>query len=166
MRWLDEHTLEWFTPKQMKTWMSSIENPKPQQVYDDSTRAYPIQERRYILFRDYRRGRQGWWIDMSPAVTKSGNRVMKKIFGAEYGSRVSIAPDGRFLLYRTRSGELQKVSLPDGRVQRLPFRIQNIDLRYDWHGIGAITRDGKELAYIEYVTTGKLVLVENPFVWK
>jgi len=166
MRWLDEHTLEWFTPKQMKTWTSSVENPKPQQVYDDSTRAYPIQDGRYILFQDYRRGRQGWWIDMSPAVTKSGNRAMKKIFGAEYGSRVSIAPDGRFLLYRTRSGELQKVSLPDGKVQRLPFRIQNIDLRYDWHGIGAITRDGKELAYIEYVTTGKLVLVENPFVWK
>ena len=163
VRWLDEHTLEWFTLEQMKTWMSSIENPNPQQFYDDSTRAYPIQDRRYILFRDYRRGRQGWWIDMSPAVTKASGRITKKILGAE---EVSIAPDGRFLLYRTSSGELQKVSLPDGKVQRLPFRIQNISVNVGKEGIGAITRDGKELAYIEYVTTGKVVLVENPFIWK
>jgi len=79
---------------------------------------------------------------------------------------VSIAPDGRFLLYRTSSGELQKVSLRDGKVRHLPFRIQNIYETLGSEGIGAITRDGKELAYIETVKTGKVVLVENPFIWK
>jgi serine/threonine protein kinase/Tol biopolymer transport system component len=163
IRWLDEHTLEWFTPKQMKTWMSSIEDPNPQQFYDDSTLAYPIQDGRYILFRDYRRGREGWWIDMSPAVTKGSGRITKKILGP---LNVSIAPDGRFLLYRTSNGELQKVTLPDGKAQRLPFRIQNIFQPFGKDDIGVITVDGKELAYIEHVTTGKVVLVENPFVWK
>lgn len=163
IRWLDEHTLEWFAPKQMKTWMSSIEDPNPQQFYDDSTRACPIQDGRYILFRDYRRGREGWWIDMSPAVTKGSGRTTKKILDP---MQVSIAPDGRFLLYRTSIGELQKVSLPDGKVYRLPSRIQNIFQPFGVEDVGAITRDGKELAYIEHVTTGKVVLVENPFVWK
>ena len=163
IRWMDEHTLEWFTPKQMKTWMSSIESPNPQQFYDDSTRAYPIQVGRYILFRDHRRGREGWWVDMSPAVTKANNRITKKILGP---MNVSIAPDGRFLLYRTSNGELQEVSLPDGKVQPLPFRNQNMNVVYGSEGIGAISRDGKELAYIEYVRSAKVVLVENPFIWK
>jgi hypothetical protein len=32
--------------------------------------------------------------------------------------------------------------------------------------MGAITRDGKELAYIEYKVSSPVVLVENPFIWK
>jgi Tol biopolymer transport system component len=159
VRWLDEHTLEWFTPKQVKTWVSSIDKPNPQQLYDDSTRAYPIHNGTYILFRDYRRGREGWWIDMSPAVTKPAEQMTKRILDPV---DVSIAPDGRFLLYRTSNGELAKLSLPDGNVQRLPFRLP----RYVDFASEGISRDGKELAYIETVTSGKVVLVENPFIWK
>ena len=100
---------------------------------------------------------------MSPAVSKASGRITKKILSP---ITVSIAPDGRFLLYRTGDGELQRVSLPDGNVQRLPFRIQNVGGTVAPEGIGVITRDGKEFAYIEHVSTGKVVLVENPFVWK
>ena len=157
--WLDDHTLNWFTPRQMKTWISSIENPNPMQFYDDSTNAFPIQEGRYILFQDFRRGRQGWWIDMSPAVIKAGVPTTKNILGP---TNVSIAPDGRFLLHRTSSGALEKVSLPDGKVQLLPFRLPE-DVSFSSEGI---SRDGKELAYLEHVTTGKVVILENPFIWK
>jgi serine/threonine protein kinase len=163
IRWVNEHTLEWFTRKQMKTWMSSIENPSPQQFYEDSTRAYPIQNGRYILFFDYRRSRQGWWIDLSPADNNALGRTTKKILGP---MNVSVAPDGRFLLYRASSGELQKVSLPDGTVRSLPFRLQRIRENMGSEGIGTISSDGKEIVYIEYVERGQVVLTEDPFVWK
>ena len=168
VRWFDEHTVAWFTPKQSKTWMSSIEKPNPQQFYVDSTYATPIQGGKYVLFRDYHRGHEGWWVDMTPAVTKAGGRNTKRILDAK---EVSIAPDGRFLLYRTGRGELEKVSLPGGIIQHLPFRTPgnrptSIAGISGSEGIGVITRDGKELAYVEYVTTGKVVLVENPFIWK
>lgn len=96
---------------------------------------------------------------MSPAVTKPAEQMTKRILDPV---DVSIAPDGRFLLYRTSNGELAKLSLPDGNVQRLPFRLP----RYVDFASEGISRDGKELAYIETVTSGKVVLVENPFIWK
>lgn len=163
VRWVDNGTLLWFTPGQKKTWVSSIEHPNPRQFYNDSTRAYPLQGRRYVLFRDYRHGHEGWWVDLSPAVTNAGSRSVKKILGPE---EVSIAPDGRFLLFMTSKGELQKVSLPEGKVYSLAYRLQNVIADFGSEGIGAISSDGKQLAYVEHVQTGKLVLVENPFIWK
>ena len=168
VRWFDDHTVGWFTPRQRKTWISSIENPNPQQFYNDSTYATPVQGGKYILFRDFHRGHEGWWIDMTPAITKADHRTTKRILDA---TTVSIAPDGRFLLYRARDGRLQKVSLPEGRVQRLPFYVpenrSDAGLQiFGSEGVGVITRDGKELAYVEYKQTGKVVRVENPFIWK
>jgi serine/threonine protein kinase len=160
IRWIDEHTLEWFAWKQMKTWISSIDNPNPRQFYVDSTRAYPIQGGEFVLFFDYHDGREGWWIDTSPASVNADHGTRKKVLGPV---NASIAPDGRFLIYRNSGGELEKVSLPDGKVQRLPIRIPATFIS---EGVGAISSDGKELAYIESVVNTKVWLVENPFVWK
>jgi hypothetical protein len=70
------------------------------------------------------------------------------------------------VLYLTRSGQLQNVTLPDGKVHPLKYHLQNFVTSFGSGGNGAITSDGKELAYFEHAETGKLVLVENPFVWK
>jgi Tol biopolymer transport system component len=161
VRWVNEQTVCWFS--RMQTWTSSIENPTPQRFYDDSTQAYSMQNGKYVLFRDYRQGREGWWVDMSPSVAKGSGRITRKILPP---LSTSIAPNGRFLLYRTSTSELQKVSLPDGKTQGLPYRMQSIYENAGPEGIGAITSDGKEIVYIEYAFSGKLVLVESPFVWK
>jgi serine/threonine protein kinase len=154
--WPDERTLSWFAGG--KTWVSSIENPNPQQFYQDSTRAYLIQDKKYLLFGDYRAGRQGWWIDSAPSSTKRGDGTAKRILEPV---DVAIAPSGQFMLTLV-SGELFKVSLPDGKRERLPCRIDGDRL---WWTV-RLSQDGKSLVLVESVSNSKLILWENPFIWE
>ena len=157
LRWQDEHTLGWYCKG--KTWITSIENPKPEQFYEDSTNAYAIQNGKYVLFRDYQAGRVGWWIDTAPSSTKSGRGFAKKVLGPV---RAAIDPNGQFMLYSSTLGGLVKVTLPDGNEQRLPYRIPKTifgtPIRF------SISQDGKSVVFIEQVSNSKLMLLENPFI--
>jgi hypothetical protein len=142
----------------MRTWMSTVENPKSVQFFEDSTDARLIRGEKYVLYRDYRVGRLGWWIDEPPPPVKGSKRTPRKIL--EPVTTV-IAPGGEFLLYSPAVYELHRVSLPDGKEMRLPYRIP-LSFQYDY----VISGDGKTATGIEGVSNSKLVLVENPFVWK
>jgi hypothetical protein len=73
-----------------------------------------------------------------------------------------IDPNGQFMLYSSTSGELVKVWLPDGKEQRLPYRIPKSDLG-STPGF-SISQDGKSVVFIDYVSNSKPMLWENPFI--
>jgi serine/threonine protein kinase/Tol biopolymer transport system component len=155
VRWVSPDTLSWFSG--MKTWICSINNSQPVQLYEDSTSAYVIQGGKYVLFRDYRAGRQGWWVDASPmsAIRSAGGarRVLDPV-------STTIAPSGDFLLYSPRAGELRRLSLPDGKSSRVPYSLPPLS---HWRGI---SQDGKKMVYVEQAINSKLMLWQNPFIWE
>jgi hypothetical protein len=154
LRWVNQNTLSWFS--EMRTWVSTIEYPKPVQFFEDSTDARMIKGGRFVLYRDHRVGRPGWWLEASPLEAKGSKRTPRKILEAV---TAIIAPGGEFLLYSPKGRELHRVSLPDGKETRLPYSSPD----YLEH-FGVITQDGKSVITLEQASNSKLMLWENPFI--
>jgi Tol biopolymer transport system component len=154
LRWVNRDTLSWFS--EMKTWVSTVENSKPVQFFEDSTDARLIQGGKYVLFRDYRVGQLGWWIDTPPLPAKGSKRTLRKILDPV---TTVIAPGGEFLFHSPGVHELHRISLPDGKEMRLPYRSP---LYFEYYYL--ITEDGKAAIGIEHVSNSKLMLWENPFI--
>ena len=151
-RWVSRDTLSWFSEGEIKTWMSSVEDPKPLQLYEDSTNVFLFRDRGYLLYQDYRAGRKGWWTNKWP--TGKGE-IPRKIPVSGY---TIVAQNGEFLLDVRGAKEIYRISLPDGESKRLPF---DLPAGFGWN---QIAQDGKALFYLEYVNNSKLMLWENPFI--
>jgi hypothetical protein len=154
VKWVNRDTLSWFS--EMKTWVCSIEDPKPTQLYEDSTHIRLFQGQKYFLFQDYRAGREGWWVGFSPSGAKNEKEVMKEL--SITGTNVVIAPKGDFLVYLPKRGEIHRVSLPDGKATRLLFSWSRTRRPLE------ITQDGKFVIYMDVASNSKLMLWENPFI--
>jgi hypothetical protein len=152
IRWAHPDTLVWFN--EMKTWICAIGSSKPLQFFEDSTDARMIQGGKYVLYRDYRAGREGWWT-ASLSAEKGSMRSPRKILGPV---TAIIAPNGGFLLNSSRAGEYHRVSLPDGKSRQLPFNFPQEILYL------RITLDGKSAVFVQRTSNSKLMLWENPFV--
>jgi len=156
--WINPNTL--IVNRQFKNWLFSIDGAPPQKFYEDSTRAYPILGEKYILFKDFRKGGEGWWIVPVAGLNGPSTGPPRKILPEN--PYVTIAPNGKFLLYPkyvNNVGEVRKMSLPDGKEQ--PFPVQLSDLQFGY-GVG-VSYDGKEIVYVEPRNRAKLVMIENLF---
>jgi hypothetical protein len=154
LRWVNRNTLSWFS--EMRTWVSTVDNAKPVQFFEDSTDARLIQGEKYVLYRDYRVGRLGWWIDTPQLALKGSKRTPRKILEPV---PTVIAPNGEFLLYSPEAHKVHRVSMPDGKEVRIPYHGF---VYFEYNGL--ITQDGKAAIIIEGVSNSKLMLWENPFV--
>jgi len=152
--WINPKTLA--VSRQSKNWLLSIDGAPPQKFYEDSTLAYPILEEKYVLFKDYRKGREGWWIGPVAGLNGPSTGPPKKILPENFF--VTIAPNGKFLLYLNVS-EVRKMSLPDGKEQSFPVHLSEWQFNF---GIG-VSYDGKEIVYVEPRVRAKLVMIENVF---
>jgi len=159
LRWLSPDTLTWYANGQ--NWVSSIENPSPQLLYDCYNFIYAIQNWKYVLYRNYEKGRQGWWIDAKPtSFNIGGHGTERKILD---NVDAVVAPNGQFMLYISTKGALVKVLLPDGKEEILPFKIPK-GSNEDYPEL-SISQDGKSVVFIESVSNSKLILWEDPFIW-
>jgi Tol biopolymer transport system component len=153
LHWINSDSLSWFSG--MKTWICSLENPKPTQFYADSTDARIIQSGKYVLFQDFHAGKEGWWIDDMWAKGKDGKRAPRKILGPVV---VNIAPQGDFLLYSPSPSKRVRVSLPEGKTTSTHFSLPFSATP------GQISQDGKTLFFFDRVENSRLMLWENPFL--
>jgi len=152
--WVNNDSLCWFS--EMKTWICALSNRRVTQYFQDSTRVRVIKDGEYILYRDFRNGRQGWWIDELGISPEVGGHASRKILDADI---LAIAPGGQFCFYETKpGGDLVRLSLPNGKVERLPVRLPLLLESLQ------ITDDGKVLVYVEGTFSSKLMLWQDPFV--
>lgn len=159
LQWLSQDTLTW--EAKGRNWISSIVNPNPQQLYDFHNFVYSVQDGKYLLFRKYQKGLEGWWIDTAPpSYNNEGRGTEKKILE---NVDVAIAPDGQFILYISPEGELIKVLLPAGKVEVLSFKIPK-GSNENYPDL-SISQDGKSVVFIEAASNSKLILWEDPFIW-
>jgi hypothetical protein len=166
----------WFRPDQFvvfqgkNTWRVSLGQNAPVRFFQDSTWAYPILDGEYILFYDFHAGIEGWWVvrNLSPDATEYSGR--RKICSTEY--EIILEKHGNFLIYVNPHRRMVKVHLPSGREEQLIFKPEQLRagrvLPNSAQGIGVSTilsYDSKEFIYTEYLRIGKLILVENPFIY-
>ena len=192
LSWVDASTIVLSAGK--TSWLTTIQGTPPQQLYQDSTMATAIPGRtlrgttaadgRYILFRDFHHGREGWWIVFVPAPVASDSSGIAStppafvgpltesemndperslrdslINSAKYllsdDAQVVIAPDKSVLVYRRENGEAGRIFLPVGRETRVPGTIPGRLTSFN------VSTDGKEIVYVDSRLSAKLVMVEN-----
>ncbi len=154
LKWFGKDTLSWFSG--MKSWMCAVDNAVTTRFYEDSTNARRFPGKDFILYRDYRAGREGWWIDRAVARKGQHKEAPRRIL--EPTDVQAIAPNGEFCIASLKPGELHKVSLPDGKSTRLPFTWPQLS------GYRSISQDGKSVVYSQSTLNSKVVLWEDPFV--
>ncbi len=155
--WLDMQTL-WFVDWPRRTSFSiSLQGGQSSLIYQDSTVAKPIGNGEYLIFRDHRKGRQGFYIIPVADVRAKRYDAAKKVGDLDV-SEWALPPRGPIVLEYHQPGEIWKVSLPDLESERLggAFTDPNIDflsIRFSY--------DGKEAVYGTKSIRSKLVLIEN-----
>ncbi len=144
--WPDQNQL--FVRDSAGTWRYSLNGSGKKEIVNDSLKAIPLPGNRYLLGFSDRPGSEGAWL-FAVDMKKTARRLFKGAF--------QVAPNGKFLLYVKSPGELWKISLPDGKQERLPRNFPGL---VRWF---SISQDGKEIVYVEQRQAGKLVMIENLF---
>jgi hypothetical protein len=132
-----------------RTWIATIDGKSRRQFYKDSTRAIPVVGENYIAYADWSESRKGVWI-----VPAAGNSQPRQILPDLFKYPL-IATNDRYLLCGDR-GMYWRVSLPNGKMERIPKSFRNLN------GI-SMSQDGSEIVYVEREDRGKMVIYENMF---
>jgi serine/threonine protein kinase len=136
-----------------KPFICSIETGEKKRFFQDSAVGVPVLGGKYVFYRDNRVGRAGRWIvqvdgQFSPTGTPRKLMDFPGFF---------LHPRNNYLYLSEAPGELMRMSLPDGRRQRVAGSFPG--LLFDF----STSVDGKEIVYVEAHAKGKLVMIENPF---
>jgi hypothetical protein len=124
-------------------------------IYKDSVNLYPILDGRNVLLTDHHVGKEGWYI-----VEAKNNQIIegakpKKLLTRRHPPNLS--PDKKFFYYTVESEILRRLSLPEGRDERIPGTFPGLSFLF------SISNDGKEIVYNDSRVNAKLVIIENLF---
>jgi hypothetical protein len=124
-------------------------------TYKDSVNLWPILDRKNVLLIDRHIGKEGWYV-----VAAKNNQVIegakpKRILPRGYAPNLS--PDKKFFYYSRGDDVLRKISLADGKDERIPGTFPGLSVLF------SISSDGKEIVYNDSRLNAKLVLIENLF---
>jgi len=135
----------------------SVNSNEPIEVGPDSTFEMPLPDGKHVLLADERRGRRGWYLRAAGTgqETVETQLVPSEYYGSSYPS-VSL----RYLLSRQADGRLWRISLPDGKRERLPELFDDInpysyDVRFSY--------DDKKVVYLKGQSDSRVILIENLF---
>jgi Tol biopolymer transport system component len=154
VRWIDSQNFV-VNNGDLKTYVCSVSRAEPKQLFEDSTWATPILGGKYVVYQDYRNGREGRWIVPLDWRGKATGQAIK--FLSSEALAVS-SPDSRIWIYEKHPGQLWKITLPE-RKEELAGRLPPVAKLYSVR----FSNDGKRLAYLVDRVTLKLVLLENVF---
>jgi len=155
-KWLNSERLVAFTST--NSWMVYTDGRAQEKIYRDSTWGIPKLKGKYILFQDLHTDHAGWWW-IVPTDSSKGSQtaIPKKV--ALSNLPYSAGPEDDIFVYVKNDGEIWKVHLPELREERIPGNFPGLTFASDINA----SYDGKEVIYVDKRTTGKLVMIENPF---
>jgi len=156
--WIDNE--RFVLVRALLSWRSSlcsIHNPDPMELSEDSTICFPLRDGKQALMWDLRKGREGVWL--KSAGSGRGELPMQ-ILSSEYVFRAMPTTSLRYLLYLKANGELWRISLPEGKQERLPEVFRGLNPN---GGSIQLSYDDKHVVYLKSRADSRLVLIENPF---
>ncbi len=139
-----------------RTTLYSLHDLKPTESMD-SVFFFPLHERGYTLVSDFRMGHRGWWLTK----TLPGKPVeAKELLSSDLLTSAWPSLNLRYLLIRQLNGEFWRISLPEGKRERLPRVLDNTN---PWGGYIQLSFDGTKWSYLRSRIDARLVLMENVF---
>jgi eukaryotic-like serine/threonine-protein kinase len=156
--WIDAEKFVTFTgmPHPYST-LYSVKASEPIEVARDSTCQFPLPDGKHVLLLDIRKGHEGWWLRTAG---KGENEALNQILPSGYWNHAYPSVSLRYLLYQEPSGELWRMSLPEGKRERLPAIFDRMN---PFMSDIQLSFDDKNVAYQKSRLDARLVLIENPF---
>jgi len=135
----------------------SVKASGPIEVAQDSTCQFPLRDGKHVLLWDLRQGHEGWWLETAG---NGEQEALKQILSSEYVYYARASVSLRYLLYQEPSGELWRMSVPEGKRERLPAIFDQTNP----FALGIqMSFDDKSVVYEKSRTDARLVLIENLF---
>ncbi len=135
----------------------SLVGREPIAVSPDSTWEFPLRDGRNVLIRDLHKDAEGWWLETRQEGHKTGRT---QILSSDYIWSSWPSASFRYLIYRQANGEIWRVSIPDGKRERLPEVLKQIN---PYFGQIQSSFDDQDFLFLKYQLDSKLVLIENVF---
>ncbi len=157
-QWLDSSRL--MVVRKGIVYLTSIEAPSPTRVYDDSTWSEYILGGKYILSLDYRVGQPGkrnFWIIDPTETPEEQHKHARKL--AWTNSGIVLDGPGKYLYQIRGIGEIWRMSLPDGKEERIQADLLGVD---PFQGF-TTSWDGKEIVVVKARQESRIVMIENLF---
>jgi serine/threonine protein kinase len=136
-----------------RTLLYSISGDTPSPVYEDSTFARPLQKSNQLVILDRRQGREGWWL-VSPGGHGRAAANAMKLFSSS--AEFAPHPEWRFLIYTKQGEEIWQVSTSNGKERRIGTALPGLR---PWD----VSRDGREILWLDQSYPSKLVVIKNAF---
>jgi serine/threonine protein kinase len=159
VRWINEEEFVTITPYDLPhphTALYSIRNSEPIKVSEDSTNEFPLRDGKHLVVRDLRKGREGWWLKtMRPEQSAAPEQILSSKYLFYSYPSISL----RYILYQQENGEVWRVSVLDGKKERMPDFLNGINPRLNIQ----MSYDDKELVFLKGRLDSRLVLIENVF---
>ena len=139
-------------------YIASIDGTPPTQVYDDSTNSFFIQDGKYIVFHDRHKGKDlGVWITDG---TKPREVQRKTARLLPWNSRnIKLVGDGKILYSWRGVGEIWRMTLPNGKEERIKADCLGINNFYNFFP----SWDGQEIIIVKSKLRSNIVMIENLF---
>ncbi len=154
-RWIDTTTLVIANPFRGTGSIVTFDGQSTSITYKDSVTLWPILDGKNVLLIDHHIGREGWYI-----VATKNNQVIegakrKRLLTRAYPP--NLTPDRKFFYYSAERDILRRISLPEGKDERIQGTFPGL------YRLFSISSDGKEIVYNDSRLNAKLVLIENLF---
>jgi hypothetical protein len=121
----------------------------------DTTIQFPLKTGKHVLILDYRERNPGLWLKGTV------DQTTKQLLSPEYLGRAWPSASMRYLLYMKTNQEVWRMSLPDGKTERMPEILNGCNPVYG-AGFGMSLNDQK-LVYLKERLDSRLMLIENLF---
>jgi dipeptidyl aminopeptidase/acylaminoacyl peptidase len=149
--WIDDSTMIVLDLKHLSSWKVPIAGGEGVQMFQDSTYAFPIDNGKYIPYSDAHYAHHGFWLYDEASKT---SRLLHS-----YGTPTIVLPKVGFGYYMKADGSIWKVYLPGGREEKLTGTLPGIKNALSV----AFSADGKNIAFINTHSNGRLVMIDNLF---
>ena len=155
--WINAEELIASTAPHRQSIRYALHKSGPLQISQDSTLEYPLHDEKHALVWDYRTGKRGWWVKRT---APGENEPPKLLVAEEYFISSWPSVSLKYLLSRQANVEVWRISLPDGRRERLPDFLNGRNPFYDEV---QMSYDDEQLVYLTGQIDAKLVLIDNLF---
>jgi Tol biopolymer transport system component/predicted Ser/Thr protein kinase len=152
----------WFNEKQfavfhgVNTFVASVDRDGYEKFSEDSIYSVPIIDGKYVASYDFHKGIDWFSVTTASSYKSSGTAKAKKLLKGDFSG--AFAQGGKQLFHwDTRSGELHRMILPEGKDERVKGAFPGM------RGAFGVRGDGEELVYRDYFYRRRFVLIDNVF---
>jgi Tol biopolymer transport system component/predicted Ser/Thr protein kinase len=154
-KWIDTTTLEITNPSRGKGAIVTLDGRSKSIAYRDSINLWPILDGKNVLLIDMHMGQVGWYVAAAKNNQVIEGAKPRRILTRGYPPNLS--PDRKFFYYSPELDLLWRISIPDGKDERIPGTFPGLFRLF------SISSDGKEIVYNDSRLNSKLVIIENLF---